>query len=171
MLALPASLVETVAALREGSLPLPAYVAAACDRAEAMEPEIHALLPEAGRRERLHAAAAGLVDAYPDPVTRPPLFGLLVGVKDIIHAHGFVTRAGSALPPHLFAGAEATVVSRLRTAGVLVLGKTHTTEFAGSAPGPTRNPRTPPVAVAAAARWQSRRATARSPSARRPWAV
>ncbi len=143
MLASPAPLVETIAALRAGSLPLAEYIGEACNRAEATEPTIHTLVPEAGRRARLLAEAAGLMDAYPDAATRPPLFGLLVGVKDIIHAHGFETRAGSALPPHLFAGAEATVVSRLRAAGALVLGKTHTTEFAGSAPGPTRNPHDP----------------------------
>jgi len=139
----PESLRETVTALRSGALPLATYVDAACDRVEAREGEIHALVPEAGRRARLRAEAAGLADAYPDDATRPPLYGALVGVKDIIHTHGFVTRAGSDVPPELFAGAEATVVTRLRAAGALVLGKTRTAEFATSTPPATRNPRNP----------------------------
>jgi Asp-tRNA(Asn)/Glu-tRNA(Gln) amidotransferase A subunit family amidase len=53
---------------------------------------------------------------------------------------GFVTRAGSGLPPVLFAGAEASCVTALRRAGALILGKTVTTEFAYFEPGPTRNP-------------------------------
>ncbi len=139
----PESLRETVTALRSGALPLAAYIDAACDHVEAQEGEIHALVPEAGRRARLQAEAAGLADAYPDTATRPPLYGALIGVKDIIHAHGFVTRAGSDVPPELFAGAEAVVVSRLRAAGALVLGKTRTAEFATSTPPATRNPRNP----------------------------
>jgi len=139
----PESLRETVAALRSGALPLAVYIDTVCDRVEAREGEIHALVPEAGRRERLRAEARGLADAYPDAATRPPLYGALVGVKDFIHTHGFVTRAGSDVPPELFAGSEATVVSRLRAAGALVLGKTRTAEFATSTPPATRNPRNP----------------------------
>jgi Asp-tRNA(Asn)/Glu-tRNA(Gln) amidotransferase A subunit family amidase len=66
-----------------------------------------------------------------------------VGVKDIVHVDGFETRAGTALPPSLFAGSEASVVTRLREAGAVVLGRTVTAEFAGSEPGPTRNPHDP----------------------------
>ena len=63
-----------------------------------------------------------------------------VGVKDIFHAAGFETRAGSQLPPELLTGPEADAVGRLRAAGCLILGKTVTTEFAYYEPEPTRNP-------------------------------
>ena len=76
-----------------------------------VNPDVQALLPEPGRRERLHAEAAALEQRFPDPASRPPLYGVLVAVKDIFHVDGFVTRAGSALPPELFAGAEATCVT------------------------------------------------------------
>ena len=68
---------------------------------------------------------------------------MLVGVKDIFHVDGWLTRAGSRLPPEALRGEEAASVSRLRRAGALVLGKTVTTEFAHFQPGPTRNPRNP----------------------------
>ncbi len=141
MSASPLSLAHIIAALRNGEVPVSAYVAQACDHLDAHEPEIGALLPEPGRRERLLRDAAVLETRYPDPPTRPPLYGVLVGVKDIIHVEGFPTGAGTALPPELFAGEEAAVVALLREAGALVLGKTVTTEFAGSAPNGTRNPR------------------------------
>ena len=111
-----------------------------CDRIDEAEGEIGALLPEAGRRERLEREAERLAARFPDPASRPPLYGLLVGVKDIFNADGFGTRAGSRLPPDVFKGEEAAAVAALKAAGALVLGKTVTTEFAFFAPGPTRNP-------------------------------
>ena len=107
---------------------------------ERREPEVQALLPEAGRFDRLRREVADLLRRYPDPAARPPLFGVLVGVKDIFHVGGFATRAGTDLPPALFAGPEASSVTRLKAAGALLLGKTVTTQFAYFAPGPTRHP-------------------------------
>ena len=109
-------------------------------RFEALEPSIQAFLPEHGRFDRLRREALSLCDRYPHPHARPPLFGVLVGVKDVFHVDGFATRAGSRLPPSEMHGPEAESVSRLRRAGALIVGKTVTTEFAHSAPGPTRNP-------------------------------
>ena len=70
----------------------------------------------------------------------PQLAGLTVGVKDIFHARGYTTRAGTRLPARLFQGQEASVVSRLGMAGAHAVGKTVTTEFAYFEPGPTTNP-------------------------------
>lgn len=111
-----------------------------CDRIDANNPVIEALLPEGNRRERLLKEAEDLIKKYPDADNRPPLFGVLLGVKDIFRADGFLTRAGSALPAELFTGKEAVCVTLLKAAGALILGKTVTTEFAYFEPGPTRNP-------------------------------
>lgn len=99
-----------------------------------------AFLPEEMRFERLRKEAQDLLSNYPEPDNRPPLFGELIGVKDIFHVTGFTTRAGSRLPTDLIQGEEAESVTRLKKAGALILGKTVTTEFAYFAPGPTRNP-------------------------------
>ncbi len=136
----PAPLAETVAALRSGQLDLHSHIDAVCDRIQQVDPVIEALLPEPDRRGRLHGEAAALAAAWPDPAGRPPLYGALLAVKDIFHVAGFTTRAGSTVPPELFAGPEAACVTRLRQAGALVLGKAVTTEFAYFEPGPTRNP-------------------------------
>jgi aspartyl-tRNA(Asn)/glutamyl-tRNA(Gln) amidotransferase subunit A len=76
---------------------------------------------------------------------RGTLHGIPVGVKDVLDIAGLPTCAGcparDGLPP---AGSDATVVSHLRAAGAVVLGKLHTTELAfyESVP-PTRNPHDP----------------------------
>ena len=117
------------------------------DRLESLfaerEPEVLAFLPEEGRFERLRREAAALEARWPDPERRPALFGVPVGVKDIFHVDGFETRGGSRLPPEVLRGPEAASVTALREAGVLILGKAVSTEFAYFAPGPTRNPWNP----------------------------
>jgi Asp-tRNA(Asn)/Glu-tRNA(Gln) amidotransferase A subunit family amidase len=139
----PVSLVDTVAALRTGRLDPHEHVDALLDRIEALDPVLLALLPEPGRRARLHAEVADLLARHPDPGDRPPLFGALVGVKDVLRVDGLPTAAGSTLPAKRLAGAESAAVRSLRAAGALVLGKTRTAEFAYAAPGPTRNPHDP----------------------------
>lgn len=136
----PALLAETAAQLRNGSQNLVTYVDEMCDRVDQVDTSVQALLPEPGRRERLRVEAAALAARFPAADNRPLLYGALVAIKDIFHIDGFVTRAGSNVPPELFAGPEAAVVSLLRQAGALILGKAVTTEFAYFEPGPTRNP-------------------------------
>ena len=76
-----------------------------------------------------------------DGVVCGPLHGIPVGIKDIIDVAGVPTRCNSlsradAAP----ATADAEIVSALRAAGALILGKTQTTEFAYFDPSPARNP-------------------------------
>ncbi len=135
-----APLGRTAGALREGERTATDHVEATLERVAEVEPDLRSLVSEPRREDRLRAAAAGLEERHPDPGSRPPLYGVPVGVKDIFHVSELPTRAGSELPPGDLAGPQADVVSALRDAGALVLGKTHTTEFAYMVPGPTRNP-------------------------------
>lgn len=134
------STIAILAAMRIEDLSLQDYIATLEKHFESLEPDILAFLPEAGRFERLRHDAHTLAKQYPDPDTRPPLFGLPIGVKDIFHVDGFSTHAGSNLPTKALAGSEAECITMLKDAGALILGKTATTEFAYFAPGPTRNP-------------------------------
>jgi Asp-tRNA(Asn)/Glu-tRNA(Gln) amidotransferase A subunit family amidase len=136
----PAPLVTTATALRSGELDLLTYIDEVCNRIAEIDPSIQALLPEADRQTRLRHEALALQTRFPDPATRPPLYGVPVGVKDTFRVDGFPTQVGSQLPPELFVGPESTCVTMLREAGALILGKTVTTEFAYFEPGPTRNP-------------------------------
>lgn len=135
-----APLAETVQTLREDQYSLSIYLEQMNQRIAAVNPHIEALLPEPNRLPRLLQEAQALRTQYPAAAERPPLYGALVGVKDIFGVAGFATRGGSQLPPERLAGPEATCVQQLRAAGALIAGKTVTTEFAYFEPGPTRNP-------------------------------
>ena len=136
----PLSLSRSVSDLRNGTLDLEDYLNGICDRVEKTDPVISSFLPEPGRRERLIKEAKILKQQYPDPSDRPVLYGIPIGVKDIFRTDGFLTQAGSLLPPELFSGIESSVVTALRNAGAVIFGKTITTEFAYFEPGPTCNP-------------------------------
>jgi Asp-tRNA(Asn)/Glu-tRNA(Gln) amidotransferase A subunit family amidase len=69
-----------------------------------------------------------------------PLHGVPVGVKDIIDTADMPTENGSELYAGRTPSRDAVVVSLLRAAGAVILGKTVTTEFATTRPGKTRNP-------------------------------
>jgi aspartyl-tRNA(Asn)/glutamyl-tRNA(Gln) amidotransferase subunit A len=101
----------------------------------------------------LHVDADGALATAADVDARraageslPSLAGVPVAVKDLINTVGQPTTAGSRIlqgwvPPY-----DATVVARLRAAGLPILGKTNLDEFAmgssneHSAYGPARNP-------------------------------
>ncbi|SFG86540.1 Asp-tRNAAsn/Glu-tRNAGln amidotransferase A subunit [Halopelagius inordinatus] len=138
-----APLADAVDDLRRGRLDPVAYVERLESRAEAVEPDIESLVPEERRWDRLGEAARNLEERFQSSAERPPLYGVPVGVKDVFHARGLPTRAGSKLPAETLTGQEGDAVGRLRRAGALVLGKTVTTEFAYFEPGPTRNPHDP----------------------------
>ncbi|MGW4095951.1 amidase [Mycobacterium sp. NPDC004974] len=74
---------------------------------------------------------------------RTALHGVPIGVKDIIDTGDQPTGYGS----ELWAGhrpvRDADVITRLRDAGAVILGKTATTEFATYRPCATRNPHNP----------------------------
>jgi Asp-tRNA(Asn)/Glu-tRNA(Gln) amidotransferase A subunit family amidase len=136
----PLSLSQSINDLRNGLVDPEEYLNKVCDRIDAVDPVIHALLSEPGRRERLVREARELKSKYPIPDERPALYGIPVGVKDIFRVDGFPTKAGSNLPETNFQGKESAVVTVLKRAGALILGKTVTTEFAYFEPGPTCNP-------------------------------
>jgi aspartyl-tRNA(Asn)/glutamyl-tRNA(Gln) amidotransferase subunit A len=60
-----------------------------------------------------------------------PLAGVPIGIKDLIDVAGLPTKAGSLTradaPPAIL---DAPVVARLRAAGAIIIGKTHTVEYA-----------------------------------------
>ena len=69
-----------------------------------------------------------------------PLHGIPIGVKDIIDVTGWPTKCGSPLRNGHIADRDAAVVTSLRKAGAILLGKTVTTEWACFDPPPTHNP-------------------------------
>ena len=129
-----------VLGLKNEEIDLLDYLQSSSNLTEDSDKNIQALLPEKNRLDRLIAEGKSLKKQFPEKNGRPPFYGVLFGVKDIINVDGFPTKAGSKLPPHLFEGLEAPIVEKIKKTGGIVLGKTVTTEFAFLDPGPTRNP-------------------------------
>jgi Asp-tRNA(Asn)/Glu-tRNA(Gln) amidotransferase A subunit family amidase len=71
---------------------------------------------------------------------RGPLHGVPIGLKDTIDTFDMPTEMGSPLFRGHRPRADASCVALLRRAGAVILGKTATCEFAGSAPPETTNP-------------------------------
>jgi aspartyl-tRNA(Asn)/glutamyl-tRNA(Gln) amidotransferase subunit A len=63
-------------------------------------------------------------------IDRGPLHGVPVSIKDLVDIAGQATTAGSRVLEHNVAGADAPVVTRLRAAGAVIVGKTNMHEFA-----------------------------------------
>ena len=129
---------EAAARIREGKLSSVALVEACLARIRALDGRISAWahVDEAGA-----LAAARELDAEAGTGrVRGPLHGVPVGIKDIIHVAGMPTTAGAKRWAHTVALEDAPAVTRLREAGAVIVGKTHTTEFAYRDPAPTRNP-------------------------------
>lgn len=133
-------LAETVEALRNGDRTPTEYAESSLDRLDAVDGDIEAFVAEENRASRVRDAASAVESAHRNADSKPPLYGVPVGVKDIYHVDGLPTRAGSELPSEALAGPQADAVTALLDAGAVPLGKTVTTEFAYFAPGPTRNP-------------------------------
>ena len=114
------------------------------DRIAAVDPDVHAYLHVAGTAA---LERAGQMDRLRAAGTTPsPLAGVPVAIKDVLCTIDMPSTAGSRIlegwvPPY-----DATPVARLRSAGLVPLGKTNMDEFAmgssteHSAYGPTRNP-------------------------------
>jgi Asp-tRNA(Asn)/Glu-tRNA(Gln) amidotransferase A subunit family amidase len=134
---------ESASAFRAGEIPIVDYISQIESHFERRESSVLAFIPEEDRFARLYKEAEALVSRFPEPKNRPSLFGMLVGVKDIFHVDGISTQAGSRLPVQELQGNEAECITKLKNDGMLILGKTVTTEFAYFSPGPTRNPYNP----------------------------
>jgi Asp-tRNA(Asn)/Glu-tRNA(Gln) amidotransferase A subunit family amidase len=116
-------------------------VQACLDRIRAVDPRVDAwafLDPE-----RALAQARDRDQMLADQTLLGPLHGLPVGIKDIFDTADMPTENGTVLHAGRRPAEDATVVTLLRAAGAIILGKTVTTELAVYGPGKTKNPHNP----------------------------
>ncbi|HNQ90234.1 MAG TPA: Asp-tRNA(Asn)/Glu-tRNA(Gln) amidotransferase subunit GatA [Verrucomicrobiota bacterium] len=119
---------------------------ACLDRIHQVDPSLHAFLhiDTEGALRAADAADAALRSGVTHH--HRPLLGVPLALKDLIAVHGQPLTCGSRILQGFVAPYDATVTTRLRDAGAVLLGRLNLDEFAmgssteNSAFGPTRNP-------------------------------
>jgi len=108
-------------------------------RIDAVEPKITAFACVTADLARDGAKAAE--QEITNGAYRGPLHGIPVGIKDLYDTAGVPSTSSSKVRAGRVPDTDAVIVDRLRTAGMVIVGKTHTHEFAYGAITPTtRNP-------------------------------
>jgi Asp-tRNA(Asn)/Glu-tRNA(Gln) amidotransferase A subunit family amidase len=127
--------------ISEGLLTSEELVQACLERIRMTEPQVQAWTYLDEEHALAQARAADERKRSGEPIG--PLHGVPVGVKDIFDTADMPTENGTVLHKGRMPRYDAAVVSMLRAAGAVILGKTVTTECAYFAPGKTRNPQNP----------------------------
>ncbi|MEV5826791.1 amidase [Spirillospora sp. NPDC052242] len=131
------SLTAAADAIRARKLSPVELVDSVLDRIEAVEPRLGAYVVITAERARGAAR-----EAERDVVAgrwRGPLHGVPMGLKDLVDVAGMATAAGSRVRAEHRAERDSTVAARLTAAGAILLGKTHTHEFAYGLTTPQTN--------------------------------
>ncbi len=110
-------------------------------RVEALDGRLHSM--RLVSRQRALAAAQAAELALRAGQDAGPLHGIPYAVKDLFDVQGLPTTAGSNLLLDNIASSDATVVRRLSQAGMVLLGKAQTVQFAFGAPGINHHHGTP----------------------------
>jgi aspartyl-tRNA(Asn)/glutamyl-tRNA(Gln) amidotransferase subunit A len=101
---------------------------ACLERIAQTEPQVQAFLTVTPEEARAQADAIDARRAQGE--TLPPLAGLPIALKDNLCTTGTKTTAGSKILYNFVPPYDATVVAKLRAAGVVLVGKTNLDEFA-----------------------------------------
>ncbi|MFD0164456.1 amidase [Streptomyces decoyicus] len=132
------TLTQAAAAVGEGELSPLELTSSLLERIDAVEKHLGAYVTVASEAARGSAARAERDIA--SGRYRGPLHGIPFGLKDLIDVAGMPTTASSRVRAAHVAQADSTVATRLFEAGAVLLGKTHTHEFAYGLTTPqTRN--------------------------------
>jgi aspartyl-tRNA(Asn)/glutamyl-tRNA(Gln) amidotransferase subunit A len=123
-----ATVSELSRAFGEGTLSPVDVVDTLLERIRKRDPVLHAYIAVYEADARLAAEAAHKAMRARHRIG--PLHGVPIGLKDLVDLQGRVTTGGSKVWLDRVSPVTATLAERLYAAGMIVLGKTHTVEFA-----------------------------------------
>ncbi len=126
--------------IKKGSITSVEIVNHYLDKIQRLDSNLHAFV-EVYADEALNAAKAADT-MRSNGLLLSPLHGLPIAIKDLIDIEGRVTTAGSPLNREV-KNSSADIVNLLKKAGVIVIGKTHTVQFAFGAWGNNEHMGTP----------------------------
>jgi aspartyl-tRNA(Asn)/glutamyl-tRNA(Gln) amidotransferase subunit A len=129
------------AAIQRGKLSPVDLVDALLDRIAAHDERLHSFVTVYAEDARLAAKAAA--DAIRSGHAVGPLHGVPVALKDIIDLQGRITTGGSYALKDRVSPVTATLARKLISAGMIVIGKTHSVEFAMGGWGTNQHMGTP----------------------------
>ena len=129
---------EAIPAFRDGSDTPRAYLERCIETIESREPEVKAFVTL--NFENARKAADASTDRYKQGRALSELDGLPVAIKDVHETEDMPMQVGSPIFEGWSSGWDGACVFWLRKLGAAIIGKTVTTEFAFSTPGPARNP-------------------------------
>ena len=135
------SIAALAARIRAGRLSPVALTQELLRRVDALDPKLHAFI--AVSRERALAEARAAESALGGGQDRGPLHGIPYAAKDLYDVAGLPTTAGTRLLAGRPAAADCTVVRKLAAAGMVLLGKTYTVQFAFGGVGINHDQGTP----------------------------
>jgi amidase len=130
------SAVELAARIRSSEISPVEAIDATRAQYEALNPVVNAVVTPDYERARQTAQAAEVAVLRGDDLG--PLHGVPIGLKDMTETAGLRTTYGSMLYEHNVPDVDALLVTRLKQAGGIIIGKTNTPEFAAGSN--TRNP-------------------------------
>ena len=119
---------ELAAAMDQGQISSADIVEGCLSQITAQEERLQAFVTVYSEEARLAAQAADLAIAAGNRLG--PLHGIPIALKDIIDIEGRVTTGGSMVWRDRISPTTATIAQRLNEAGMIVIGKTHSVEFA-----------------------------------------
>jgi aspartyl-tRNA(Asn)/glutamyl-tRNA(Gln) amidotransferase subunit A len=124
---------QSLQGLRQGSFSSVELVQAYLHRIERLEPRLRAFItrtPELALRQAEEADRRLVAHRRSPEAQLPALLGLPLAIKDVLAVEGVRCTCGSRILEPYVPPYTATVVRRLLDAGVVMLGKTNTDEFA-----------------------------------------
>jgi aspartyl-tRNA(Asn)/glutamyl-tRNA(Gln) amidotransferase subunit A len=138
------TIATSAARIRAGEISSVELTRAVLERIAALNKQTNAFITVTADLAMSQAEAADKALGAGDD--RGPLHGIPISLKDLIDTAGIRTTAASRVLAHRVPSEDATVVTRLRNAGAVLVGKTNLHEFAFGVTnvnphyGPARNP-------------------------------